>query len=104
MRLRLSHLYALFIVAALGGGCSVIVDGTLTGKAVDCADAADGTECDVGLICVDGDCVESDCGDGYIDAADGEECDDGNDEPGDGCGESCTFDCVDEEDCDEEDV
>ncbi|MEQ9072982.1 MAG: putative metal-binding motif-containing protein [Sandaracinaceae bacterium] len=104
MRLRLSHLYALFTVAALGGGCSVIVDGTLTGKAVDCADAADGTECDVGLICVDGDCVESDCGDGYIDAADGEECDDGNDEPGDGCGESCTFDCVADEDCAVEDV
>lgn len=56
-------------------------------------------EGDPRLICLDGDTVESVCGDGYVDGRDNggtEECDDGNEVGGDGCNALCIADhaCV----------
>jgi len=40
-------------------------------------------------ICLEGDCEESVCGDGFEDVGAGEECDDGGRQPGDGCDADC---------------
>ncbi len=63
----------------------------------------DGTECGEGprRICLDGECVESECGDGFVDEGESEQCDDGNDTAGDGCEDDCTWSCDDDEDCDD---
>jgi cysteine-rich repeat protein len=54
-----------------------------------------GTPCDTGKICADGDCVDSVCGDEFIDNDKGEECEDGNLNPGDGCEPvTCKFTCL----------
>ncbi|MBZ0117301.1 MAG: DUF4215 domain-containing protein, partial [Sandaracinaceae bacterium] len=62
---------------------------------------ADGTACGggSGLICLDGACVPTRCGDGVIDPAAGEECEDGNDVAGDGCENDCTFTCEADGEC-----
>ncbi len=59
--------------------------------------AADGDACFGGepdSICVGGDCIPSECGDGYLDSRPwiGEICDDGNNVDGDGCAADCTQD------------
>ncbi|MEQ8460689.1 MAG: MopE-related protein [Sandaracinaceae bacterium] len=88
---------------ALLTGCSVIVDGQLADKGGDgaCEDAADGTPCGSDLICVDGECDDSACGDGYLDEAAGEACDDGNDIDFDGCDVDCELTCVEDAECDD---
>ena len=63
-------------------------------------DQPDGTLC-ISLprhICKDGECVESVCGDCFLDRGNGEFCDDCNADPGDGCDE-CRLSCREDEDC-----
>lgn len=63
---------------------------------------ANGTACDLGDgatgICLGRECVESVCGDGFIDEAAGEECENPGVYP---CSEDCKFlgECKDDEDC-----
>jgi len=65
-----------------------------------CVGQADGASCGSSLICIAEECVESSCGDGFVDADGGEECDDGNDVAFDGCEpSSCTFTCDEDADC-----
>jgi hypothetical protein len=117
-------------VAAIGAtgivGCSIIVDNELDdlpfssevdggqgdGQVVDefCRGREDGTDCSTtarpGHHCVDFQCVERRCGDGYVDEARGEECDlgDGNNNPNQGCTEDCQFPCNVDDDCDNGDL
>ncbi|HMI92667.1 MAG TPA: putative metal-binding motif-containing protein [Polyangiales bacterium] len=71
-------------------------------RLVDCDGADDGSACgpNGGLLCLDGSCLPSRCGDGFVDPA-LEECDDENAESGDGCGPSCNWDCTDDAMCDD---
>ena len=96
--LRLSRLGLVLLT-----GCSIVVDGELVnrGETADCDDAVDGTACGSGLICLDGECEPSICGDGFVDVEDGEECDDENRVDDDGCDADCTFSCVADVDCGE---
>jgi cysteine-rich repeat protein len=61
---------------------------------------ADGATCDDDSmpstrdICLDGLCMRSVCGDGYVDVGASEECDDGNTASGDGCESDCTIPAV----------
>ena len=72
-------------------------DGSVT---TGCTGMADGTSCGADRICVDEDCVEEGCGDGFVGA--GEECDDGNATAFDGCEPTtCQFTCSDAAACDD---
>src|SRR5688500_8041017 len=51
------------------------------------------------MVCVDDACVESMCGDGFVDTEIGEQCEDGNQIAFDGCNPDCTFTCEDNEFC-----
>lgn len=66
-----------------------------------CSGMADGTVCGESQICVGEACLNSRCGDGYVDEAADEICDDGNEISGDGCEpSSCAYSCTtDEETC-----
>lgn len=71
--------------------------------------ASNGTVCEIGnlqiaLLCRDGNCALSECGDGIIDERNEEECDDGNAEDGDGCEVGCTYSCSTNADCDDGNV
>jgi cysteine-rich repeat protein len=104
--------------AASGDGCDACTlescsvasdcdDGNPCTSGHSCADGtcdlgtrrSDGTLCDADGttatrdICFDGLCVQSACGDGYVDfgATPAEECDDGNTVSGDGCEADCTI-------------
>lgn len=83
------------VTLADGGDLGVIV--------LTCDGVADGTSCGAmgGLICLDGECATSVCGDGYADARRGEQCDDGNATAEDGCEPSCTFMCSEIDECDD---
>ena len=70
----------------------------------------EGTQCSEGTeprkICREGSCLESTCGDGYVDygAHPVEECDDGNPVDDDGCDSDCTYSCrvgTQDVDCDD---
>ena len=68
-------------------------------------DQPDGTLC-IPLprhICMDGQCVESVCGDCFLDRGNGEFCDDCNENPDDGC-DACRLSCEEDEDCADGDV
>lgn len=68
-----------------------------------CADESDGTPCgaDQQLICLQGFCRSSRCGDGFVDSARGEQCDDANLMRNDGCEPaSCSFSCISNAECD----
>lgn len=106
-------------------GCSVVVDGAirdpadsgvpLDGNAVSpdgnampsdasgdpCMGMEDGASCGTLLVCIDGECVGSECGDAVTDPSNNEDCDDGDEESGDGCENDCTFSCDDASDCDD---
>lgn len=108
----LRALSALVLLAPLGA-CSALVDGALQDpvRTDSCMGLDDGTPCTregiaAPLICLDGLCSSSRCGDGIVDArpkVDGsiEACDDGNDEYGDGCEPDCTatVGCMNDDDC-----
>jgi hypothetical protein len=118
-----ARIYMGVVLAGVLGasGCSVVVDKELDGKPpttefdagpVDefCRGRADGTDCSTSdrpdHVCVNFQCVERRCGDGWADEERGEECDrgDGNNTPGSGCEPDCTFTCVDDVDCDDDDI
>src|SRR5690606_12675620 len=63
---------------------------------VDCGTAADGAPSGMGgpFICLGGNCVQSYCGDGYVNT-EAEACDDGNTTNNDGCDADCTVTCTD---------
>lgn len=64
----------------------------------------DGTDCGGGKICIARACVESTCGDRWVDEAT-EDCDDGKDgDDDDGCTDQCRYTCVDADDCDDDDA
>jgi len=102
---RLTAVAALtsFLVACDGDGPSEEDGGASTedgGVPGACAGEVDGTSCGSGLICIDDECAESSCGDGFVDADAGEECEDGNETAFDGCEPStCTFTCDEDADC-----
>lgn len=94
--------------------CSVLVEGAIPEDpppSDSCMGLADGTVCtregiEAPLICLEGLCTNSRCGDGQLDLRpkqDGsaEICDDGNDEGSDGCEPDCTetVRCMADEDC-----
>ncbi|HJL01920.1 MAG TPA: DUF4215 domain-containing protein [Polyangiaceae bacterium LLY-WYZ-15_(1-7)] len=86
--------------AGRDGGRDAGTDGGV--DAGPCAGAERGAACGSGLICLDGACAPSICGDGFVDPMRDEQCEDGNDVPGDGCEpSSCTFSCEDAGDCDD---
>jgi cysteine-rich repeat protein len=60
----------------------------------------DGTSCGGGLVCRGGSCALTTCGDTMLDP--GEDCDDGNEANGDGCDNDCSFSCVDDVGCADE--
>lgn len=68
------------------------------GDVASCSGMADGTVCGDSQICVGEVCLNSRCGDGYLDEAADEVCDDGNEISGDGCEpSSCAYSCTTEE-------
>src|SRR5205809_789047 len=73
--------------SATGGAAGAGQDGGV----VDCIGKQAGTNCSpegsTGSICLNGECVISRCGDGYVDTSIGEDC-----ESGDGC-TVCKFGC-----------
>ena len=67
---------------------------------------SDGTVCGSSprRICLGGTCVDSLCGDSFLDTGT-EECDDGRDgDPDDGCTDSCVYSCHSGTDCDDGEV
>lgn len=94
---------------AMLSGCSLVVDGRLEGNDLEvlCPQEPDGTLCgrmDDGLtrICLDDQCVLSECGDGFVDTSLDEQCDELDDVGGDGCEPgSCQFSCELDADCDD---
>jgi cysteine-rich repeat protein len=98
--MRVLPLLLVLLVAC--DGTDPEVDGGMEGDAGDpCAGQSDGTACGED-ICVGGACVESSCGDGYVDEAAGEQCEDENTTAFDGCEPgTCTFTCNDDASCDD---
>ncbi len=79
--------------------------GADVGSSVDCSSVDDGTPCGTQRICRRPfGCIESRCGDMFVDALAGEQCDDGNDAADDGCNPDCTLTCDVDGDCDDGNV
>ncbi|MCB9585996.1 MAG: hypothetical protein H6718_11400 [Polyangiaceae bacterium] len=89
------------------GGAGGIAGAGGTGG-VDCTDLEDGTPCEGegdNTLCVSGQCVQSECGDGYPDENNDETCDDGkNGDDTDGCTDECKATCTVDADCDDGDA
>ena len=75
--------------ASCDDDCTAVVcgDGALNEVAGELCD----TEGDSNIC--DGDCTFPKCGDGYINPKAGENCEDANMDPGDGCSNTCKFEC-----------
>lgn len=75
------------------------------GPLVDCTGQEDGTPCEGdgdNTLCVKDQCVQSECGDEYIDENNDETCDDGkNGDDADGCTDECKATCTVDADCDD---
>lgn len=104
---------ALAALVAASAGCSVIVDGAIQDRDASvndspCAAFPDGTACTIDgiaedLVCIEGLCEVSSCGDGVVDDRT-EACDDANDVSNDGCEIDCELSCGDDPDCDDGNV
>jgi cysteine-rich repeat protein len=71
--------------------------------------ATNGTHCELAgaegaLLCLEGNCVASICGDALVDDRTSEQCDDGNPADGDGCEVGCTYSCTESSECDDSNV
>ncbi len=71
--------------------------------------AANGEQCTIDgvddlLLCIDGNCTPTSCGDGIVDRRTDEQCDDANDQDGDGCEVGCTYSCSEDSECDDGNV
>lgn len=99
LRAPLFSLFCSLFIASLAS-CTAIVDKTLVELGPDCEGVQNGEACpgideDDLRICLNGSCVESVCGDGFVDPR-FEDCDD----DGPGCS-SCRYLCKTDEDCDD---
>jgi len=95
-------LTALLITVGCGGGTEEDAGTDVDSGGASCTGASDGTSCGTDRICLGESCVESRCGDGFIDPARGETCDDGNDVAFDGCEPtSCRATCSESSECDD---
>ncbi len=79
------------------------------GECLSGQNADDGDVCEIDgvddlLLCINGNCTPTSCGDGIIDDRTDEQCDDGNDADGDGCEVGCTYSCGEDADCDDGNV
>jgi cysteine-rich repeat protein len=91
--------------AVVDGGMDAIADADGGGDSSlpNCSGIEDGASCGDGLLCLDGVCGPSRCGDGWVDDERLETCDDGNAINGDGCDDDCMPTCNVDEDCDDAD-
>lgn len=110
MRLRLFFLTGsvVLFVTACGDGTGDADGGGADGGGNDaggsdvCAGQPDGTDCGTSMVCIDGACESSRCGDGFVDSTRAEVCDDGNDIAFDGCEPgTCAFTCAADTECDD---
>lgn len=84
----------LFVLLVGTSGCTLVADSLLHGPVADCTGALDGTPCKDAELCVQGTCIYSACGDGFLDRTRGEACDDANLVSGDGCEPGlCRYSC-----------
>jgi cysteine-rich repeat protein len=93
-----------FVLVALlhVSGCTFVADSLLRDPVRSCEGKADGTPCQEAEFCVQGACIFSACGDGYLDLDKGEVCDDGNLVSGDGCEPGvCRYSCETPIDCED---
>lgn len=101
--LRWASLFIFFLMSACGENASETdastKDDVEIEETANCADKADGFPCGAAQICLNQECVVSECGDGFLDTSSGEQCDDGNSVQGDGCELDCRFSCQENADC-----
>lgn len=103
----ISTLIAANLLITAFWGCSLIVDGNFIepeDAGISCTGIMNGERCpgaeleEARLLCLNGECVESVCGDGFIDEEAGEECE----EISDACdSRTCRYRCWEDADCDE---
>lgn len=106
MTTRLALTFCVFLSACAGpnGSPADVPDSAAEDAKIvvgECDEAEDGTPCSLDRICLGRLCVDSICGDGFVDPLRGEECDDGNVVEGDGCEIDCTFTCHTDAECDD---
>jgi hypothetical protein len=87
-----------------GTDAAAVEAGIDAGSVDSCVGVDDGVACEgAQRICLGGVCVESTCGDRFVDVARGEDCDDGNPDAFDGCEPStCLFTCTAPSQCDDD--
>lgn len=87
------------------GGAAGSAGAAGSGGLTDCTGVEDGTPCEAdggNTLCIADACVESECGDGYVDESQDEFCDDGkNGDDADGCTDLCQATCTKDADCDD---
>lgn len=97
----MSRFASLTLLATLAG-CTWVSDSLLRDPVSDCTGEADGTPCKGADFCVQGACIFTACGDGYVDLDAGEVCDDANLVSGDGCEPGiCQYSCEHAVDCED---
>ncbi|MCA9601700.1 MAG: putative metal-binding motif-containing protein [Polyangiales bacterium] len=126
LRTRLAWFSSFVICLAALGGCSLLVDSTLSDKksttdagqdgrvdggdagdtdgavVSDCEGAKNKDKCGDNSFCFNGVCIPSECGDGIVVESLGEECEESggpNGDDDDGCTDLCRFSCEANADC-----